>query len=244
MATAPATRPLDLDVHREAVYGRKYVWELPVRITHWVNFVTVFLMFATGLYITFPQLAPAGEAYKHFVMGRVRQIHFAAGMVFLFSFLFRVYWFYMGNNYARSGFPFVWRRSWWRDLLRQIADYLKLHRGHVHLGHNALAGLAYTIFVIVLGWAQIITGFALYSESKPGGFWDHAVGWVIPLLGGSFRVHMWHHMFAWGFLVFFVLHLYIVLFDSHQFRNWLISSIVSGFKFYEKGDIDHDRWVS
>ncbi|HLJ50389.1 MAG TPA: Ni/Fe-hydrogenase, b-type cytochrome subunit [Bryobacteraceae bacterium] len=229
---------------REVRYGRRYVWELPVRISHWINVLTIALMFLTGLYITFPQLAPAGEPYNHFVMGRVRQIHFGAGMVFLFSFLIRVYWFYVGNNYARSGFPFIWRASWWTDLLRQVRDYLRLERGHVHLGHNALAGLIYTIFVIGLGWVQIITGFALYSEDNPGGFWDHALGWVIPLMGGSYRVHLWHHMFAWGFLVFFVLHIYVVLFDSHQYRNGLISSIVSGFKFWEEGDIDHDRWVS
>ncbi len=215
-----------------------------MRISHWINVFTIALMFLTGLYITFPQLAPAGEPYNHFVMGRIRQLHFGAGMVFLFSFLVRVYWFYLGNNYARSGFPFVWRASWWADLQRQVRDYLRLERGHVHLGHNALAGLIYTIFVIGLGWAQIITGFALYSEDNPGGFWDHVVGWVIPLMGGSYRVHLWHHMFAWGFLVFFVLHIYVVLFDSHQYRNGLISSIVSGFKFWEEGDIDHDRWVS
>jgi len=240
---ASTSRSLDLPL-REAIYGRKYVWELPVRISHWVNVVTVTLMILTGLYITFPQLAPAGEPYNHFVMGRVREVHFGAGMVFLFSFLLRVYWFYVGNNYARSGFPFVWRPEWWKDLTVQSRAYLSLQRGHVHLGHNALAGLAYTIFVIGLGWAQIITGFALYSQSNPGGFWDHMVGWVIPLLGGGFRVHTWHHLFAWGFLVFFILHIYVVLFDSNQYRNGLLSSIVSGYKFYEKGDLDNDRWVS
>ncbi len=227
-----------------ARYGRKYVWELPVRISHWVNVLAIAALFATGLYIAFPQLAPAGEAYQHFVMGRVREIHFAAGMVFLVSFLVRIYWFYMGSNYARSGFPFIWRPAWWRDLSRQAGAYLRLDRGHVHLGHNALAGLAYTIFVIFLGWAQIFTGFAMYSESHPGGFWDHLTGWVIPLMGGSYRVHMWHHLFAWGFIVFFVLHIYVVLFDSSQYRNGLLSSIVSGFKFYEEGDLDPGGWVS
>lgn len=55
--------------------------------------------------------------------------------------------------------------------------------GHVHLGHKALAGAAYTFFVILPGWFQIVTGLALYSENHPGGFYDRLVGWVIPLLG-------------------------------------------------------------
>ncbi len=238
------TRTLHVEHLPEQRYGRRYVWQLPVRLSHWINFLSLLALFLTGLYITFPQLAPAGEPSQHFVMGRMRQIHFAAGQIFLVSFLWRVYWFWMGNNYARSGFPFVWRAAWWRDLVRQAMAYLHLRRGNVHLGHNALGGLMYTVFVIGLGWGQIFTGLALYSESNPGGFWDHLTGWVIPLFGGSFRVHMWHHLFAWGFLVFAILHIYVVLFDSHQYRNGLLSSIVSGFKFYEEGDLDHDSWVS
>jgi Ni/Fe-hydrogenase 1 B-type cytochrome subunit len=167
-----------------------------------------------------------------------------AGYCLLFGFLLRIYCFYFGNNYSRSGFPFVWRKAWWADLTAQSTQYLRLERGHVHLGHNALAGLAYTFFVILLGWCQMITGMALYSESNPGGFWDMLVGWVIPMLGGSYMVHMWHHTLAWSFVVFTIVHLYIAFFDSHQFRNGLITSIISGYKFYQKGDLDHDRWLS
>ena len=226
------------------VYGRRYVWELPVRLSHWINAAALLALFATGLYMASPVLAPNGEAYRHFVMGRVRQIHFVSGYLLLFGFLLRVYWFYTGNNYSRSGFPFVWRKDWWDDLFKQATQYLKLERGHVHLGHNALAGLAYTVFVIGAGWGQIVTGMALYSEDNPGGFWDHLVGWTIPLFGGSFGLRMWHHTFAWAFPVFLILHLYIVMFDGHQYRNGLISSILGGYKFYEKGDLDHDRWLS
>jgi len=240
---ATSYRTLDVDPGKPR-YGRKEVWQAPVRLAHWINAAAVVALFSTGLYIASPVLAPNGEAYQHFVMGRVREIHFVAGYFFLFAFLLRVYWFWVGNNYSRSGFPFVWRPAWWADLRSQGMQYLRLRRGHVHLGHNALAGLAYTFFVIGLGWFQIFTGLAMYSEDNPGGFWDHMVGWVIPLLGGSFRVRMWHHTCAWGFVMFVILHLYIVLFDSQQFRNGLITSIISGYKFYEKGDLDHDRWLS
>jgi len=225
-------------------YRRKYVWQLPVRLSHWINVLCISVLFLTGEYIVHPQLSPSGEPWRNFLMGRARQLHFTFAFIFLVSFLWRVYWFWMGNNYARSGFPFVWRRSWWEDLRAQARQYLRLDRGHVHLGHNALAGLSYTIFVIALGWAQILTGLALYSESSPGGFWDHAAGWIIPLLGGSFRTHMWHHLFSWGFLIFAVIHIYIVIYDSSQYNNGILSSIVSGHKYYEQGDLDHDRWLS
>src|SRR5689334_20486222 len=156
--------PQDMERNPDQYFRRQYVWEIPVRITHWVNAACLIILFLSGLYIAHPILSPSGEAYRNFVMGRVRQIHFVTAMVFTVSFLVRIYWFWVGNNYSRSGFPFVWRAQWWRDLFRQLADYLKLERGHVHLGHNSLGGLAYTIFLVCLGWAQIFTGFALYSE--------------------------------------------------------------------------------
>ena len=244
MATAIRPfNPADLAANPADYYRAKYVWEWPVRLTHWVNAAALTVLFLSGLYIAHPILAPLGEAYKHFVMGRVREIHFAAALIFLVSFLLRICWFYMGNNYARSGFPFVWRRSWWRDLARQAADYFELQRGHIHLGHNALGGLTYTLFVIGLGWAQIFTGLAMYSESNPGGWLNKLVGWVIPLLGGSFQTHMWHHLFAWGFVAFAILHIYIVLYDSHQYRNGLVTGMISGLKFYQQGDIEQDKWL-
>jgi Ni/Fe-hydrogenase 1 B-type cytochrome subunit len=228
----------------ECRYGRKYVWQLPVRLAHWCTVISVVCLFSTGLFINWPILAPNGEAYRNFLMGWVREIHFLFGYVLLFAFLLRSYWFWVGNNYARSGFPFVWRKDWWADIKSQSVQYLRLERGHVHLGHNALAGVAYTFFVIGLGWFQILTGLALYSESSPGGFWDRLTGWIVPLLGGSYRLRMWHHTAAWGFVVFLILHLYIVLYDEKQYKNGLISSMLVGLKFYEKGDLDHDRWLS
>ena len=226
--------------HPERYFRREYVWQLPVRITHWVNAACLCVLFLTGLYISHPLMAPNGEAVRNFVMGRARQFHFAAAMLFTVSFLLRVYWFWVGNNYARSGFPYVWRPQWWADLFRQATDYLRLERGHAHLGHNSLGGAAYTAFVIFLGWCQIFTGMALYSESNPGGILNRLFGWVLPLLGGSFQTRMWHHFFAWGFVVFAILHIYIVLYDSTQYGNGLITSIISGYKFYQKGDFKED----
>jgi Ni/Fe-hydrogenase 1 B-type cytochrome subunit len=236
--------PQDLVAYPKRFFRREYVWQLPVRLTHWINAASFIVLFLTGLYISHPILAPSGEPARHFVMGRVREVHFCAAMIFIFSFLLRIYWFWVGNNYARSGFPFVWRASWWRDLYTQVADYLKLQRGHAHLGHNALGGAVYTFFVIFLGWVQIFTGLAMFSESNPGGFLNRWFGWVLPLLGGSFHTHMIHHLVAWAFPIFALLHIYIILYDSTQYGNGLIASIISGYKFYQEGDIEDGTWLS
>ena len=52
----------------EARYGQRYVWELPVRISHWTNVLCIPTLFATGLYIASPQLSPGrtfiGKNYR------------------------------------------------------------------------------------------------------------------------------------------------------------------------------------
>jgi len=224
----------------EGGFQRIYVWEWPVRIFHWINALAVTLLFATGLYIAWPMLAPAGEAYRNMLMGRVREIHFLCAYVFLVNYAFRTYWFWMGNRYARSGFPRVWRRDWWDRLFRQAWRYLRLERGKVFLGHNPLAGVAYTVFVIGGGLFQIVTGFAMYSQHRPGGFWDRLLGWVIPMLGGAFQTTMLHHTVAWMFVVFVIVHVYFVFYDGLQHKSGLVTSIVSGEKFFREGHYDQE----
>jgi Ni/Fe-hydrogenase 1 B-type cytochrome subunit len=227
-----------------AKFGHKFVWELPIRLTHWVTAVAIVVLFSTGLYINWPVFSVQGEAAGNFLMGRFREIHFVAGYALLFSFILRGYWFFVGNKYSRSGVPLVWRKSWWHALREQVLEYFGTKRGSVRLGHNSLAGLSYVLFIGGLGVFQIITGFAMYGENNPGGLWDSLTGWVIPLLGGSYRARLWHHTAAWGFVIFLILHLYIVIFDSFRFRNGLINAMISGDKFYEEGDEDSDDWVS
>lgn len=228
----------------KALYETKYVWELPLRLTHWINALAITVLFATGMFITYPFAGPRGEAYNNFLMGRVREIHFIAGYTLLISMLVRLYWFFTGNNYARSGFPRVWEKDWWMELFGQIKEYGGITRGAVQLGHNALAGASYFACMWCLGFFMCFTGFSLYGESNPGGFWDTLLGWVRPLLGGSYRTHVWHHFAAWGFVLFAIAHLYIVLMDVARFKNGLLGSMTAGFKFYRKGDLDHDRWLT
>lgn len=222
------------------LYEARLVWQLPIRIFHWCFAASVVLLFVSGLYISDPWFTAGGKT-DGYLMGWVRCVHFLAAALFVVAFLWRIVWFWIGNKFARSGFPYVWRSRWWRDLFRQFWDYVRLDFGTPHLGHNALAGVAYTVLVIGLGWGQIFTGLALYGESNPGGLCDTWFGWVHSVCGSSFRTHMWHHLFSWGFALFAVLHIYIVVLDDRQYENGLISSMVSGKKFFHHPLADHQK---
>jgi len=226
--------------NEEPLFERVYVWEAPIRLTHWVNALSLIVLFSTGLYIAHPVFTGSGEAWNTFVMGRVREVHFAAGYVFAVALALRFLWFLLGNEHTRSGIPRPWSPEWWRAFLGQGIRYVTLDVGAPPLGHNAMAGVSYAVFMGALGFAQILTGFALYSQSTPGGFWDGLVGWVTPLLGGVYNTAMWHHLFAWGFALFVVLHIYIVVLDSREYKNGLAGSIFSGYKFRRKGQKVHE----
>ena len=234
-----ATQATELGGKPALHYGRVYVWEAPVRLAHWVDAISIVVLFATGLLISQPQLSPIGEPFDNFWMGRVREVHFIFAYLLTTSILLRVYWFLRGNRYARSGFPTFWRFSWWRAVFAQFLQYFRTARGRVDVGHNALAGASYAAF-FALALFQMLTGFALFGQVNRGGFWDRLTGWVIPLLGGSYQTQMWHHLASWGFVVFIILHVYIVIYDSRLYRNGLIDAMISGFKFYEKGDIESE----
>ena len=46
----------------EICLANVYVWEWPVRITHWLNAITIWVLSVTGLYMGFPFLTAPGEA--------------------------------------------------------------------------------------------------------------------------------------------------------------------------------------
>ena len=58
---------------------RVYIWEVPVRVTHWVIVATIIVLTVTGAYIADPFLIPPGGS----VMMSVRFVHMLAAFVFL-----------------------------------------------------------------------------------------------------------------------------------------------------------------
>ena len=83
-------------------YRRIYVWELPVRVYHWINAFALVALCVTGYMIGAPiRMFYAAEAYQQYWFGWVRFIHFLAAFIYMFNFLARLYWGFVGNNYAK-----------------------------------------------------------------------------------------------------------------------------------------------
>ncbi|UCH09548.1 MAG: Ni/Fe-hydrogenase, b-type cytochrome subunit [Fidelibacterota bacterium] len=216
------------------MYEEQYVWRLPVRIYHWVNAACITVLFLTGLYIAAPLMSPpVGEATWYHRTAWIRMIHFSTAFIFIANFLFRLYWALFGkDNYARfAGFT-PWKPVWWGQPFKdQLASYLFLKKEEPnYCGHNPVAALTHFLFVFCGSIFMIFTGLAMYGENNPGGFIDATFGWVVLLFGSSFSMHTMHHLVAWVFPVYLVLHLYAVVRHDVVDRSSVTSSIITGYK--------------
>lgn len=217
-------------------YKAVYVYEVPVRLWHWINALSITVLAVTGYFIGSPLPTQPGEASANFLMGYIRFFHFAAAYVFAVGFVARIYWAFVGNHHARQLFRFpFWNGHWWREVWTEARWYLFLEaRPKKYVGHNPLAQLA-MFWAIGVGSAfMIVTGFALYGEGAQAGSWqDRLFGWVIPLFGQSQDVHTWHHMGMWVIILFVIVHIYAAVREDIMSRQSIISTMVSGVRTFK-----------
>ena len=216
---------------------RVYVWQLPVRFYHWINAVCIVTLALTGYFIGSPLTWTSHvhpEASFGYWFGVIRFIHFVAAFVFFYNFLFRLYWGFVGNKYSD------WRNFilYKKEQLQEAKDVLRVdilqatHTPLPSIGHNALAGLTYFLTFLMFLF-QAITGFGMYAAMSKH-ILPQMFAWVVPLMGGDFGVRQWHHMFMWFFVIFSMIHVYLVFYHDYVEARGVTSSMVGGWKFVEK----------
>jgi len=213
-----------------------YVYEVPLRIWHWINALVLVVLAVSGYLIGSPPVVTEGEASSNFLFGYIRFAHFSAGYVLAIGLAFRAYWAFAGNQYARQLFlPEIHRVEWWKGVWHEILWYLFLvPEARKHVGHNPLAGLAMFVFYVLGSLFMIVTGFALYGEGSGDGSWAiRMFGWVIPLFGQSQDVHSWHHLGMWYLVVFSLTHIYIVIREQYVSRQSMTTTMVTGWRVWK-----------
>jgi Ni/Fe-hydrogenase 1 B-type cytochrome subunit len=233
------TAPTAERVTKSGTYRWVYLWQWPIRAMHWAAALSLVVLVVTGFYIGRPYFMTSGEASAHFLMGWMRFLHFAAAAVFVMTAIIRGYWLFAGNKFERWRALFPITRNDWVNLIRQIRFYLMIRPQDAprYLGHNPLQQFSYTA-IYGIAFVQVVTGFAMYGQSRPGGFWYTVFGWIVPLLGGIQIVHFVHHVLTWAFLIFIPIHIYLALRADLLEHTGTISSIFSGGRFV-RTDVKH-----
>ena len=214
---------------------RVYVWQIPVRFYHWLNALAVLVLAVTGYLIGSPlAVAYGGEAYVSYWFGTVRFLHFVAAFVFFFNFAYRIYWGFVGNDYAHWNAFLPFTKAQWHEMAEVLkVDVLQATGKPIDsIGHNSLAGLTYFLTFLAFLF-QSVTGFGMYAAMSSSWF-PHLFAWIVPLMGGDFAVRQWHHVMMWAFVIFSMMHVYLVFYHDYVEGRGVLSSMAGGWKFHEK----------
>lgn len=183
--------------------GAVVVWDLGVRLFHWL------LVTAVG-----------GAAWTGFFGTRqTLDIHLVCGVAIVALLVWRCLWGGLGSTYARFR-SFVVRP---RTLLHHLREMLS-GRAPPHVGHNPLGGLMVLVLMLVLT-ALVVSGtMALGGAVKDGplaAFMSYTTGVAARRI---------HELVAYGLLALVGAHVGGVLLESWRTRESLIGAMLTGRK--------------
>src|SRR5712692_2463098 len=203
-----------------------YEHPLPIRITHWVTAISLFVLVASGLRIfrAFPSFGP--KIPEKVLLDIPKSLTLGGWLGGALQWHFTFMWFFAASgvfylaNQVMSGH--------YRTMLftpRDISGVWPMARHYFFFGpkptatgqYNPLQKLAYTS-TILFGALSLLTGIVLY---KPAQF-----SWLAFLFGGFHLTRVWHFAAMCGFLAFIPGHLIMVV--LHGWANFL--SMLSGWK--------------
>ncbi len=213
-----------------------YVWQLPVRIFHWVNAGCIFFLIITGLLIAYPPaiLQSEGAQQLGYWFAYLRFTHYTLGVILIVNFLVRIYWMFAGNKFARWNNYIPLTKKQWRGIYETLkVDIFLLSPKPIYdIGHNSLAAVTYGgLFMMLI--VQAITGLCLWSPTAEvvGAESFESLAFS---LGGLMVVKQIHYYMMWMFILFMIIHIYLVFYHDYIERTGIASSIIGGWKFIEE----------
>ncbi|WP_394727514.1 cytochrome b/b6 domain-containing protein [Altererythrobacter sp. GH1-8] len=207
---------------------------LSTRLWHWINFISLTILFMSGLNISNGHRRlywgdygfDAADAWLHvprfpgwmtipdyYSLAQARDWHILAAWPFALALLFM--WIAMLLN-----------RHFWRDLRtsprewspsaiwNDIVEHLKLNFDHGDAKFNFLQKLSYGVVLGIFLPMMVFTGLAISPGFEP------AAPWLVDILGGRQSARSLHFIFAFATFAFFVVHITLVLLNKPVRYVW------------------------
>ena len=97
------------------------------------------------------------------------------------------------------------------------------------IGHNALAATTYGgLFLIMV--LQGLTGMMMFAPQS-NAFWAPFFEKMLIYFNGFFVIRTVHHWLMWAFILFAIIHIYLVFYHDYIEKNGIASSMIGGWKF-------------
>jgi Ni/Fe-hydrogenase b-type cytochrome subunit len=214
------------EAEEPALVRAAYEHPLAIRITHWVNAISLFVLVTSGLRIfrAFPSFGP--KIPEKILLDVPKSLTLGGWLGGALQWHFTFMWFFAASGIFYVAYQVI--SGHFRTMLftpRDIPGVWPMARYYFFFGpkpevrgqYNPLQKLAYTS-TIAFGVLSLLTGIVLY---KPAQF-----SWLAFLFGGFHLTRVWHFVAMCGFLAFIPGHLIMVL--LHGWSNFF--SMLSGWK--------------
>ena len=237
-------------------FTRYPVWDLPVRLFHWINFLAVFSLIAVALIMMYKkELGITGVEAK---IG-LKELHVNIGYVFVSNLLLRLLWGFFANRYGRwrsilPGRGFI-------GLLRGYVDSIRGGAPQAFLGHNPLGRLAVTamllLMLVIAGtglvragtdvyyppFGGLITDFVAAAGSDPATLkpYDPTAtdpGRMAELKAFKGPFGEVHKYAAYSLMAIILLHIFFVIRAEVREGGGLVSAMFRGYKVMDKPPVD------
>ena len=177
----------------EKTEGKYLKHNLIERVLHWIYVSAVVLLILSGLQIHFAGFDIFGP------MNNARYVHFIAMYFFIFTVVAEAYQFFALGTYKVSMF----RPEDINGLIPMMKYYLLATSKEPEFEkYNPLQKIAYGVVTSLMTFIVIITGLTLY--------WPVTFVFVAKFFGGLGYVRLFHYLFSWFYIVFLMIHVYLV----------------------------------
>lgn len=198
---------------------------LSTRLWHWINLVSIVILFMSGLnisnahrylywgqwgfspeqaWLAVPRFPGWATIPNYYSLASARDWHilmawpFAVGLLFMWATMLANRHFWRDLRTSRKEWS---PKAIWGD----ITNHLKLNFDHGPGKYNFLQKIAYGAVLGLLLPGMIFSGLAI----SPG--FEAAAPWLVDVFGGRQSARSIHFIFAWGIFAFFLVHIVLVL---------------------------------
>jgi cytochrome b len=237
-------------------------WDLSTRIFHWLNAIFVLILIGLGTAILYAGtfgISPEGKIL-------LKSIHVYVGYAFVANLIWRIFWGFAGNRFARWKAILPFGKDYLHDLFTYVKNLFTDKPDH-YLGHNPLArlmiGVMYLLLVLQGITGLILAGTDLYlpplgheiAEYVTGAGEDHSkIAGIKPgskegideAAYSSMRavrkpIVETHEIIFYLLAISVILHLIGVAFTEIKEKNAIVSAMITGKKLFRSPPVDIDK---
>ncbi len=197
-------------------------------VTHWVNLVCMFLLIFTGICIHFP--------FFPYFMGIARGLHVACGFIIVVNLLVRIITAFMVQSAPTKGTREVVTdyKTWLpqkdnrHQFIQWIKYYLFLRKTQpLSAKLGVLQKITYLIIPLLILF-QFYTGLCLWEPTMDAPVF---MGFT-RLVGGIMTVRIIHYFMMFAFIIFIMIHVYLVFMEGLGLVKLMLFGKESGGLIY------------